>query len=226
MITVIQGPTGSGKTLKMSWLLKSYYKQGLKIYTNQPFWFDKESTGTGVYRWHNIEEVYNAKNGVIAIDEAQKLFEARRWNNFPLSFSDKIGQHRKHLLDIITTTQDLSHIDFKIRSNIHQLYTCKSYFRFPKNERKKPILQWIGVIHQKRDFSLGENRTVWLTGGKMRWYFVSKFWTKKYYDTYQDIDLEKYVCRIKYEKKVGQKKGKWLGRIYSRDLVNSGKAKL
>jgi hypothetical protein len=153
---------------------------------------------------------------MIAIDEGQKLFDARLWSVLPTSFSEKIAQHRHHLLDIITTTQDLGHIDNKVRDNIHELFNCKSIFRFPKNDRVKPIIQIINIIRKQR--SVDEISVKWETISS-RVHFISRFWTKELYNTYGNLDLPPFVCHIERDKK------KWTGQIVSRQVYNQRKSK-
>jgi hypothetical protein len=223
MITVITGLTGSGKTWFMTRLIYKEWKAGAVINTNFPIYFSKDNED--INRWHQLDEIYRISNGIIAIDEGQKLFDARRWGSLPISFAEKIAQHRKHFLDIYTTTQDIGHIDVRVRTNIHELYHCQSIFRFPKNERKHPLFQLIIISKKKRSFNV-EDRLVWEKAGRKKIFFISSLWTKTLYNTYADIGMERFLCKIKYEQKLGQKKGKWLVKIYSRDLINQGKARL
>jgi hypothetical protein len=222
MITVIDGPTGSGKTFFMvNYLVKSDWKYGHKVYTNFPVWFDEEKTN--IERWHILDELYHVENGIICIDEGQKLFDAHRWKGVPISFSEKIAQHRKHKLDIYTMTQDLGHIYKRFRDNIHNLYSCRSVFRYPKNERRKPALQIVQVIHKTRSVT-SDNRVHWKITGRRKIY-ISKYWSKTYYNSYQDIGFNKVLCKIKHEKKRGVKTGKWTGKLYSREVINAGRAR-
>lgn len=216
MIIVITGLTGSGKTWFMTRLMLEDWKAGADIFANFPLYFPNDNER--VSRWHNLDELYSLNHGVIAIDEGQKLFDARRWGSFPVSFAEKIAQHRKHFLDIYTTTQDIGHIDLRVRSNIHELYNCQSLLRIPKNDRVKPILQLIRITRKKRVIS-AEDRLKW-EKIKTKHYFISRFWTKELYNTYGDIGFQKFICRIRREG------GKWRGKIYSRDLINQGKARL
>lgn len=215
MITVITGLTGAGKTWFMTRLLLADRKSGFEVYPNYPLIFPNENEG--VSRWHNLDEVYHLINGVIGIDEGQKLFDARRWAALPIGFAEKIAQHRKHHLDIYTTTQDLGHIDVRIRSNIHCWFHCQSVIRLPRNDRVKPIFQIIRVTEYARNEKDG--RIIWKKIGK-KYFYISRIWTKTYYNTYGDIGFNRFICRIKRES------GKWRGKIYSRDLINRGKARL
>lgn len=223
MITVITGLTGSGKTWFMTRLIHKDWKQGSDVYLNFPVYFNDNNDG--VVRWHQLDELFHITNGIIGIDEGQKLFDARRWGSLPISFAEKIAQHRKHFLDILTTTQDIAHIDFRIRSNIHELYNCKSIFRFPRNDRVRPILQLIKISKKQRKL-VDSDRLTWELVGRAKLFLLSKFWTKELYNTYADIGFERFICKIKYEKKLKEKNGQWIAKIYSRELINSGKARL
>jgi len=212
MITVITGLTGSGKTWLMSRLaLKRRQKYGEIIYPNLTFKFPNDNEG--VIRWHHLSETYNITNGVICIDEGQKLFDAHNWFFLPPAFAEKIASHRHHFIDIITTTQDFGHIDIRVRSNVHEIYHCQSIFRFPKNDRVRPWLQMISVIKKTRSFD-DMSGIRWTFSGQKK-YFISKFFTKELYNTYANIDLSHYICQIKREKK------KWLITLQSRSLANS-----
>lgn len=208
MMTVITGLTGSGKTYLMSRLLLKARKNGEIIYPNLSLNFPNDNEG--VIRWHSLSETYNIKNGVIGIDEGQKLFDARNWADLPLSFAEKIASHRHHFLDVITTSQDFGHIDLRMRSNIHELYNCQSLFRFPKNDRLKPILQIIKIIKKERSYNDTEGIKWDKKATKV--HYLSKFWTKQLYDTYANIDLSHFICLIKREK------SKWLITLTSRQL--------
>jgi len=210
MITVITGLTGSGKTWLMSRMMLKEWKRKTDIYTNFPLNFPNDNER--VYRWHALAEIYHIKNGVIAIDEGQKLFDARLWPLLPESFKEKISSHRHHFVDIITTTQDLGQIDVYVRRNIHELYKCKSIFRFPRNERIKPIIQLISITKKQR--SIDENDFIKWTNISRRFHIISRLWTKKLYDTFGNIDLNHFICQIKREKK------QWKARIFSREVHN------
>lgn len=217
MIIVFEGPAGSGKTLLMTKMLFNDWRSGSHCHLNYRVYFDDNNTN--VERWHNLDETYGLENGVIGIDEGQKLFDARRWASLPLSFAEKIASHRHHHLDIYTTTQDLMHIDVRVRSNIHILYSCRKIFRWPLNDRVKPILFIMRVTKKIRNINADTNRLTFERAGS-KTYYISRYWTKVLYDTYANIDFEKFLCKIKREKK------QWTGKIYSRELVNRGKARI
>lgn len=217
MIVVITGLTGSGKTWFMTRLIHQEWLRKSKVYTNFPLLFD--SNNTDIVRWWSLDELYHLSGGIIAIDEGQKLFDARRWQSLPLSFMEKIAQHRKHGLDIYTTTQDLGHIDTRVRTNIHELYNTQSIFRWPRNDRIKPFLQMVRVTRKRRIITADTDRLSWAKVNH-KYFFISRFWTKELYNTYGDIGFETFICRVKKDK------GIWTGKIYSRDIVNQNRGRL
>lgn len=215
MITVITGLTGSGKTFFGARLLLQEWKRGAKIYTNTPLIF---GDNTNVENYNVLDELYNITNGVIYIDEAQKLLEARRWASLPIMFAEKLAQHRKHFLDIITTTQNFNHIDIRLRDLIHERYDTKSVIRIPRNERVYPLFQWIRVYKRVRQ-TTENDITKWSTTGTKN-LFISKFWTKKIYETYKDIGMNRFYTWTKRKKDI------WITRIVSRELIQSGKRRI
>jgi hypothetical protein len=223
MITIFTGVAGSGKTLEMANILRKHWKRGEMIYTNFPLWFDEERSL--IKRWHNLAETYHLQKGILAIDESQKLLDARKWAELPVSFTEKIAMHRHHHIDIYTTTQDIGHIDVRMRTNAHEIIECRSLFRFPKSQREKPLLQISKITRKSRAWDQESDRIKWTkTGSHLR--FISRIWTKTYFDTYGDVGTPKFLCRIFYQRKNPRGAGTWQARIYSRDLVNHGKARI
>lgn len=213
MITVITGLTGSGKTWFMSRLALKSQKLGENIYSNVSFSFPNNNEN--VMRWHNLSETFNLTNGTIVIDEGQKLFDARNWMFLPNAFADKIVSHRHQDLNILTTTQDFGQIDVRVRNNVHELYNCQKMFRFPKSDRKKPLLQISRITKKERSFDDVQGIKWSVVGTRYVW--ISKYFTKEIYNTNANIDLSHFLCQIKREKK------KWLIVLQSRNLVASRK---
>lgn len=218
MITLIEGLTGAGKSWFMTKLVRRDWKIGADIHINYPVNFSV--TNEGIFRWHNLDELYHLKRAVIAIDDAQRLLNARRWFLLPVAFMELISQHRHGGLDIYTTTQNFKDIDVYVRKNVHERYTCQSYFRYPRNDRLKPILQLLGIVKRKRIFSQNDDTIKWQKANRQKFYFLSRYWTKEYYDTYIDLNDEKFVIKIILKDK------KWLIKMYSRDLLTRGKSRL
>jgi len=224
MIVLIEGPAGAGKTILMTRLIKKEWKKGTSVFPNFPLWFDENKTR--IKRWYNLDETYHLKNGIIAIDESQKFLDARKWAGLPIAFTEKIAMHRHHLLDFYTTTQDMGHVDVRLRSNVHERFRVSSIFRFPKNGRVKPILQIIKYRRYLRNFESENQRVKWGQFGFTHFMFVSRFWTKTYYDTYGDVGKQDFICKIYRKRKSSTQKPTTLIRVVSRELLESGKARL
>lgn len=222
MIILIEGLAGSGKTLFMTRLIKKEWKAGQNVFPNFPLWYE---TTERIRRWHNLDETYSINNGIIAIDESQKFLDARKWQSLPATFTEKIAMHRHHGIDIYSTTQDMGHIDKRLRTNIHVLYHCQSLFRFPVNQKVKPIIQIIRITKRNRKFSNESNRLTWHQASS-RLFFISRYFTKTYYNTYGDVGQEKFLCKIKYKKKASEKQGKWSAKVFSREILDRGKKRL
>lgn len=222
MIVVIDGLAGSGKTWLMSRLVKKEWRKGNVIYSGFPIWFDEQHTR--ICRWHNLDETFRLKNGIICVDEGQKLFSADNWRRLPLPFKDLISTHRHYFLDIYTTTQNVRLIDIYIRRNIHEVYTCRSLFRFPHNQRLKPFLQIIKIKHKERIMT-EEDRVAWKVL-KTRYHFISRFFTKTYYNTYGELRPPRFVCVGKYLKTATTKQGTWKVRLINRELIERGKRRI
>lgn len=223
MIAVFEGANGSGKSFMLTRLLFEDWKLKATIYPNFPLLFPNDNER--VERWHTLPEIYHLTHGVIAIDEAQKLFHARRWQSTPMSFLEMISQHRKQFLDVYTTTPSIGDIDINYRKLIAERYTCQSLLRLPKNQRVHPFFQWIRVQKRIRDYSGDTERIGWKKAGNAKWYFISRFWTKTLYETYASVGLNKFICQVEFKLKTGRKLPEWLVHITDRDLINSGKAR-
>lgn len=224
MIVLIEGLAGSGKTLLMSRLLKKRWEQGEKIYSNFSLYFDEDKTN--IERWHNLDECFYLKKGILCIDESQKFLDARRWKSLPMAFTELIAMHRHHHLDIYSTTQDFSQIDIRLRQNVHELFRCESLIRIPRNQNIKPLLQIVKINKKEKITTKDGTRQIWRKSGKSKLMFISKYWTKTYYNTYGDVGVDKFICKIKQKKLLSKKRGEWYIKIVSRELIDSGKKRI
>ena len=222
MWIVIDGLVGSGKTWLQTRLLRKEWLSGSDIYVNYQIKFSEENIG--VNRYHNFDEIYHLTKAVVGVDDAQKM--AGHWLSMPIAFRDKIALQRHHLLDFISTTQDFMNMHIQIRRNVHIIYRCQTIFRYPRKDRIRPLIQMIRITKKERSLSDDADSIKFKKVGYSQFHFISRLWTRDYYNTYEDIGAERFLCKIKYEKKRGQKQGSWFGKLYSKSLVNSGKARL
>lgn len=215
MITLADGLNGAGKTEYIVSLLYKEWQAGAEIYSNIPLYFSKNNER--VHYWSNLQELYNVKNGIIFIDEAQRLLDNRRWASLPTEFSEKLAQHRKHGLDVYTTTPNINHIDLRLKNLVARWFRCESILRIPGNQRLKPIVQLVFVYEMfKKEDAAGRLIKYY---GKRKWRWIGRWWTRRLYDTYGDVGLSHFLTKAK----ICDKKMKVV--IASRELINRGKVR-
>jgi hypothetical protein len=221
MLCIIEGLAGGGKTFFQTKILYNEWKHNQKIAANYRLLFSDKNED--ISRYHQIEELYHLRNGVIGIDEAQDL--AGHWVSIPISFREKIAHHRHHGIDIYANTQSFMDLHVEIRRNTHEIYRCQSLLRFPIKDSTKPIFQILKITKRLRQLGTAEESIKFRRVGRPKYYFLSKFWTKKRYDTFANIDFDKYIIKVICEKKT-KKHPVWIVKLYNRDMVQHGQARL
>jgi hypothetical protein len=222
MWIVIEGLAGSGKSWLQSRLIREEWRRGATVWANYKLMFSESNDD--VHRFNLLDEIFHLTKAVIGIDEVQDL--AGHWVSIPVSFRNKIAHHRHHHLDVYSNTQDFNDLHVELRRNVHEIYRCQSLFRFPRKDRVKPLLQIVRVIKKVRQITNDTDRINFKKIGRQKFYFISRLWTREYYDTYADIDFTRFVCKLECEQKKGQKKPEWIMKIYDRDMIANGKARL
>jgi zona occludens toxin (predicted ATPase) len=216
MIHLICGATGSGKTITAVDMMYKRWKAGATIWTNTPLLFS--ITNERVERYDQLAELTHLKNGIIFIDEAQKLFSARAWPLLPITFCDKLAQHRHDGIDIITTTPDLAGIDVYFRRLIHKLYITENLIRIPQDEHLHPFFQLIRIHQKKRNFDTLSGSIIWKDASKWpKFRVISHLFTKKLYDTYAQTRLSRFIISLNKDNKV------WKLSIISREAATKRK---
>jgi hypothetical protein len=218
MISCIIGLHGSGKTWFMvNKFLYPAWQAGENIlsYNQLTFSDDQER----VERFWQLSDLYTANNVLIGFPEIQKLLNAQAWRSLPPMFMDLLCQHRHSQINMVGDTQNLAFIDPNLRRHISELFICRSMIRFPVNEKFSPLLHWISVQKKIRVIDEKTDAVKFIKAGRAKWYFISKFWTKNLYNTYEKTNLSKYAIWATLEK------GKWTVQIVNRQLIAGGQAK-
>lgn len=212
MWVVLEGAAGSGKTWLMTRLIKEQTKKTkLPAWLNYPVEFDYN-------HFSELPEIYHLKKAIIGVDEIQDL--AGYWMYMPVTFRNQIAHHRHNDILIYTAGQDFHDLHVQIRRNVHERYLCRSALRFPKDERFLPFIQIIRVKKKVKVHSKGGDDLRYQTVGHTKTYFISRFWTRKLYDTHQNIDFEQYLTTFTLNaRSPGQKI--WTLKITNRDLINN-----
>lgn len=218
MITAITGMHGTGKTFLMvhEFLHKHWLAGGHVISYNQMLFSpDNERT----LRFYQLSDLYGAREAIIGFPELQKLLNADSWRSMPAMFRDLLSEHRHSRLNIVGDTQDLMLIDINFRRHISEVFHCRTVMRFPKNEAVLPIFQWIRVQKKVRRFDTAGSQVFFKDIGSEKNYFISSLWTKKLYDTYEELRPDKFEIWVK------QIKGKFMIRMVNRELIQSGQVR-
>lgn len=107
MIEAYTGLPGEGKTYSMVKAAYKEFKNGKKIYANFKTTF--------AIQYKELDEIYEAKNAIVLIDEAGIYLPAQAWNKIPFEFMREIRQHRKNGLDMWYTAQDMQDVATALR---------------------------------------------------------------------------------------------------------------
>lgn len=202
MIYIWTGKNGSGKTFDMVARAHQAWKDGAHIYSNIfPLFFSPQHERITYYS--SLPEIYNAKEGVILMDEGQEFCSCRDWQNLPAYFSAALTQHRKNKLDIYVSTQDFSFVDKRIRKLAEQMIFCERVFRWPlenpeKGSRQETIFQLtkknycdIMTLEDGRDI-ISSYKSRYLLISKKNFLFIKA--SPRLYDTYSPVALHPFKC--------------------------------
>jgi len=157
-IYAITGRPRHGKTLELARIASVLLKKKQRIFSNLKFNLgtgalknlsddivgdfakkeDRENVHKLLFYWTNIHEWEHFEKGTILVDEGQRYFNARQWDQLSEDTEIKLQQHGKDDLDIWTTTQHYSRIDVALRQLIEQYYVVETVFGNPDN--LKPFL--------------------------------------------------------------------------------------
>lgn len=163
----------------LRWLYKRFKKDLRQLRRGNIVYFD------------DITELIEIRDGIIVMDEAQNLLDARNWESLPLEFSNKLRQHRKHNLDLFATTQNMGTIDINMRRLVQRWSHCKDIFAL--FWLRNP--SWL-TVHRREykdiDFLYNTVDDLQVPTLKSTYFIISKFFTKRLYDTLYDIGFNAY----------------------------------
>jgi len=138
----------------------------------------------------DITELIEVRDGIICMDEAQNLLDARNWENLPLEFSNKLRQHRKHKLDLYATTQNMGTIDINMRRLVQRWSHCKDVFAL--FWLRNPSLLTLHTREYKEIDELYNKVDDLIVPTLKTTFFIIHKWKAKYYDTLYDIGFNAY----------------------------------
>jgi len=216
MISTITGLHGSGKTwFLVNKFLYPHWLAGGNILSYSDLFFSEKNER--IDKFYQLSDLYGARNVLIGFPEIQKLLNADNWRSMPAPFRDLLSEHRHSQINIVGDTQDLMLIDIKLRRHIAEVYHCRTVLRLPQDETVLPIIHWIKVQRKIRRFDNEGIHVLFKPVGGEKNYFISKFWTKKIYDTFEKLKISKFEIFVKLWKK------KWVIKQINRELIQSGR---
>jgi hypothetical protein len=156
-IFLLTGRPRHGKTYEMARIGAKLLNQKERVFSNLKFnvgigalkklgteiegdWRKKEDRDNPkklLFYWTNIHEWEHFEKGNILVDEAQRYFNARQWDQLSTDTEIKLQQHGKEDLNIWGTTQHYSRIDITLRLLVEQFYIIQTILG--KANNKKPL---------------------------------------------------------------------------------------
>jgi hypothetical protein len=141
VIIAITGQIGSGKTLTLTYLGYSKYKEGKKILSNYRLKYKHEIISKEVLS-HYTDSDTSIKDCTMLIDEMQTVLDCRdsgKKDNKLLSYM--ILQTRKRGVDLFYTTQQFWNVEIRLRRNTDLLIECRPIYSIVKGKKSlKSIL--------------------------------------------------------------------------------------
>ncbi len=127
-VTCFVGYPGSGKTYSMVEIACKALASGWNVWANFTIIPLPEWTGE-FYRYRDIEELIVVPDGtVVLLDEAQNMFNARTWQDFPAGFLYRLSQVRKDGIEFYYSSQHEEYVDVTLRRVTENFYHCNAVF--------------------------------------------------------------------------------------------------
>ncbi|GAB6174417.1 hypothetical protein JCM15765_38950 [Paradesulfitobacterium aromaticivorans] len=122
------GLPGSGKSYTMgadAYILRERFPM-MPVYTN----IELNLPGNGpIYVMDDWEDLVNAENGLVILDEVNLWIQARVWAKVPGALLWKRAQVRKSGLKVLWTAQSHKRVDTVLRELTFHTHVCKSWKR-------------------------------------------------------------------------------------------------
>lgn len=154
-IYIYTGRPRHGKTYELARIFSKKILRGERVFSNLKFnlgvgalkkvtddivgdWSDlsdRKNENKKLFYWTNLHELEHMESGSVLMDEAQRYFNARQWEQLSSETEIKLQQHGKDDLDIYATTQHYSRIDISLRQLVETWIDCETVFGSPDNNK-------------------------------------------------------------------------------------------
>ncbi len=107
---------------------------------------DRKNEEKQLFYWRNIHDWNHMEKGNIMVDEGQRYFNSRQWEQLSEDTQIKLQQHGKEDLNVWVTVQHHSRIDIVLRQLIEKYTIVKTIWGNPNNLRPFLGLKIISAV--------------------------------------------------------------------------------
>lgn len=187
MIYLHVGQIGSGKTYSATWEIYQEILKGTDVYVDWPidlnsYIIKKENSLWAKFKrligiktrkygrlfyYKELSDIYGISNGVVYMDEAYKHINARKWENTPSEFIQKMSQSRHYHCDLHFICQYPNQIENVVRNLaniivvhsrfiwffVHKEYDASEIDRLKPSEVNPPKSFYTGITLFRKSFA-------------------------------------------------------------------------
>jgi len=130
MISLVAGLPGEGKSLTTSMQIREDLDRGINVYTS--LHLNETRPNYHFFEVKDWEVILGLQDGIVYMEEAQFILDARQWALLPVEFRVLLQKGRHEGLDFVIITQHIMQIDVSARRLIMQARTVKKLLSIKK----------------------------------------------------------------------------------------------
>jgi len=130
MISLVAGLPGEGKSLTTSMQIREDLDRGINVYTS--LHLNETRPNYHFFEVKDWEVILTLQDGIVYMEEAQFILDARQWALLPVEFRVLLQKGRHEGLDFVIITQHIMQIDVSARRLIMQARTVKKLISIKK----------------------------------------------------------------------------------------------
>jgi len=130
MISLVAGLPGEGKSLTTSMWIREQLDAGINVYTS--LHLNETRPNYHYFEVKDWEVILTLQDGIVVMEEAQFILDARQWAQLPVEFRVLLQKGRHEGLDFVIITQHIMQIDVSARRLIMQARTVSKLLSIRK----------------------------------------------------------------------------------------------
>jgi len=130
MISLVAGLPGEGKSLTTSMQIREDLDRGINVYTS--LHLNETRPNYHYFEVKDWEVILGLQDGIVYMEEAQFILDARQWALLPVEFRVLLQKGRHEGLDFVIITQHIMQIDVSARRLIMQARTVSKFISIRK----------------------------------------------------------------------------------------------